>query len=99
MQSMESVQIRSYIWSVFGHFSRSDAMIWFKMNQFKALISQRDCSHSNRPMDINLSRPYPGRREKINLSSYFHTSFWCLKRLYEKLKGLQKNLSRHHKEV
>ena len=95
----ECGKIRTRNNSVFGHFSRSDAMIWFKMNQFKALISQRDCSHSNRPMDINLSRPYPGRREKINLSSYFHTSFWCLKRLYEKLKGLQKNLSRHHKEV
>ena len=30
----------------------------------------------------------PGR-EKINLNFYFHTSFWCLKRFYEGLKGLQ----------
>ena len=75
MQSMESVQIRTRNNSVFGHFSRSDAMIWFKMNQFKALISQRDCSHSNRPMDINLSRPYPGRREKINFKFLFSHFF------------------------
>ena len=23
--------------------------------------------------------PYPGRKEKINLNFYFHTSLWCLK--------------------
>ena len=27
---------------------------------------------------------------KINLSFYFHTSLWCLKRFYEGLKGLHK---------
>ena len=31
----------------------------------------------------------PGRREKINLNFYFHTSLWCLRRFYEGLKGLQ----------
>ena len=28
-------------------------------------------------------RPSPGRREKINLNFYFHTSLWRLKRFYE----------------
>ena len=32
----------------------------------------------------------PGRREKIKLNFYFHTSLWCLKRFYEGLKGLHK---------
>ena len=32
---------------------------------------------------INPSRPNPGRREKITLSFYFHTSLWCLKSFYE----------------
>ena len=37
----------------------------------------------------------PGRRKKINLNFYFHTSLWCLKRFYEGLKGLhvEKNCS------
>ena len=39
---------------------------------------------------INPSRPDPGRREKINLNYYFHTSLWCFKRFYEGLKGLHK---------
>ena len=39
---------------------------------------------------INPSRPDPGRREKINLNFYFHTSLWCLKRFCEGLKGLYK---------
>ena len=34
-------------------------------------------------MSINPSRLNPGRREKINLNFYFHTSLWCLKRFYE----------------
>ena len=34
---------------------------------------------------INSSRPNPGRREKISLNVYFHTSLWCLKRFYEGL--------------
>ena len=38
---------------------------------------------------VNASRPNPGRREKINLNFYFHTSLWCLKRFYEGLKGLK----------
>ena len=29
--------------------------------------------------NLNPSQPNPGRREKINLSLYFHTSFQCLK--------------------
>ena len=32
------------------------------------------------------SGPNPGRREKIKLKFYFHTSLWCLKRFYEDLK-------------
>ena len=36
-------------------------------------------------MYVNLSRPSPGRREKIKLNFYFHTSLWCLKRFYEGL--------------
>ena len=39
---------------------------------------------------INPSHHAPGRREKINLNLYFHTSLWCLKRFYEGLKGLHK---------
>ena len=33
--------------------------------------------------NINLSRPYPERREKINRHFYFYTSLWCLKRFYK----------------
>ena len=40
----------------------------------------------------NLSRPDPGRTEKINLSFYFHTSLWYLKRFYG-------TFLRHHEEV
>ena len=39
---------------------------------------------------FNPSRPDPGQREKLNLNFYFHTSLWCLKRLYEGLKDLHK---------
>ena len=38
---------------------------------------------------INPSRPNPRRRVKIKLSSYVHTSLWCLKRFYEGLKGIK----------
>ena len=37
--------------------------------------------------DLNPSHLNPGRIEK-KLNVYFHTSFWCLKRFYEGLKGL-----------
>ena len=37
---------------------------------------------------VNLFRPNPGRRKKISLNFYFHTSFRGLKRFYEGLKGL-----------
>ena len=49
--------------------------------------------------NINPSRPDHGRREKINLNFYFHTSLWCLKRFYESLLRPSENLLRHHKEV
>ena len=39
---------------------------------------------------FDLSRPDPGRREKINLNFCFRTSLWCLERFYEGLKGLHK---------
>ena len=32
---------------------------------------------------VNPSPPNPGRREKIKVNFYFHTSLWCLKRFYE----------------
>ena len=37
---------------------------------------------------LNLSRPIPGRREKIKFNFCFHTSLQYLKRFYEDLKGL-----------
>ena len=47
------------------------------------------CSGDMKPcLEITPSRPNTGRREKINLNVYFHTSLWCLKRFYEGLKGL-----------
>ena len=39
---------------------------------------------------FNPSRLNSGQREKIKLNIYFLTSFWCLKRFYEGLKGMQK---------
>ena len=39
---------------------------------------------------LKLSRPSPGRGEKINLNSYFHTCLRCLKKLYEGLKSFHK---------
>ena len=38
---------------------------------------------------LNPSRPDPGRREKVNLNFYFHTSLWWLKRFYEGLKPFE----------
>ena len=35
-------------------------------------------------MKVNPSRPDPGRREKINLNFYFHTSLRCLKKAFER---------------
>ena len=35
--------------------------------------------------DVNPSRPDSGRGEKINLNFYFHTSLWCLERIFEGL--------------
>ena len=44
---------------------------------------------------LNLSRPNPGRREKIKLNLYFHTSLRCLKRFYEGLnQALKKTIKR-----
>ena len=37
---------------------------------------------------LNHSRSDPGRRGKINLNFYFHTSFWYRKRFYEGFEGL-----------
>ena len=39
----------------------------------------------------DITHPNPGRREKIKLNSYFHTSLCCLKRCYEGLKSLYFN--------
>ena len=49
------------------------------------------CGMSDRRKTFNPSRPNPGRREKIKLNFYFHTSLWCLKRFYEGLKSLHKD--------
>ena len=40
--------------------------------------------------NINPSHLDPGRREKINLKFYYHTSLWYLKMFYEGLKSLHK---------
>ena len=34
-------------------------------------------------MTFNPSHPNSGRREKINLDFYFHTSLWCFERIYK----------------
>ena len=54
----------------------------------KFISSVRDffsCYHRSRSIIIlalfNPPRPNPGRREKIKLNFYFHTSMWCLKKL------------------
>ena len=39
---------------------------------------------------LTLLVPIPGRREKLNLNFYFHTSLRCLLRFYERLKGIYK---------
>ena len=39
---------------------------------------------------INPSRTDPGRREKINITFYFHTSLRCLKRFNKALKAFIK---------
>ena len=49
--------------------------------------------------NINPSRPNPRQREKINLNFYFHTSLWCLKRFYERLKGLIKRFEAPQRSV
>ena len=36
-------------------------------------------------ISLNLFRPDPGRRKKINLNLYFRTSLWCPERFYEDL--------------
>ena len=43
-------------------------------------------------VDPNPYRPNSGRREKIKLNSFLHTSLWCLERFYEGLNGLHKTL-------
>ena len=43
---------------------------------------------------INPFRPDHGRREKINLHFYIHTSLWCVKKFYEEYKDLKKPKSK-----
>ena len=45
---------------------------------------------------LNLSRPIPGRREKIKFNFCFHTSLQYLKRFYEDLKGLTLLIRPHY---
>ena len=62
-------------------------------NAFSDGIStERKWSKREREIHINnfnTSRLNPGRREKIKLNFYFHTSLRCLKRFYEGLKDLE----------
>ena len=44
---------------------------------------------SNYKQEVNPFRFDPGRKEKIKLNFYFHTSLWYFKRFYEGLKGLK----------
>ena len=46
----------------------------------KIMIAESDKIMKVVVSNPNPSRPNPGRREKINLKFYFHTSLWCLKR-------------------
>ena len=54
----------------------------------KIILQLKFPSYEIGPVNITPFRPVPGQREKINLNFYFHTSFRCLKRFYEK-KGLK----------
>ena len=66
----------------------------FKMSCFSyiSMVTNLDILYSVSPWRNYMipSRPNPGRREKINLNFYFHTSLWCLKRFYEDLKAFIK---------
>ena len=48
---------------------------------------------------FNPSRPDPGRREKIDLNFYFHTSLWYLQRFYGASKGFMKALKEATKKA
>ena len=45
-----------------------------------------DSNNDNIRKSFNSSRPNLGRREKIKLNFYFHTSLRCFRRFYEGLK-------------
>ena len=45
-------------------------------------------------VQVNPFLPDPGRKEKINLNCYCHTSLWCLKRFCNGLYGIFGNYSR-----
>ena len=47
-----------------------------------------------RSLDTDPSSPNPGQRQKVKSNFYLHTSMWCLKRFYEGLKALRKNLNK-----
>ena len=68
----------------------------FNSGNFKLFSLDRSNNHGAIEMEMvrevlkvescfNPSRPIPGRREKIKLHFYFHTSLWCFKRFYEGL--------------
>ena len=61
--------------------SKFSILFWVKLQSWNIfLVSELKI------LLLNPSRPNPGRREKIKLNFYFHTSLWCLKRFYEGLK-------------
>ena len=41
---------------------------------------------------FNPYRPNPGRREKIELNFYFHTSLWCLKGLHKTFEAPERSV-------
>ena len=48
---------------------------------------------------LNPSHPNPGRREKINLNFYFHTSLWCTKGFINPLKAFIKSFEAPQRSV
>ena len=74
-----------------------DRKIWENLGKLSAIISrgfQVSAGHCHKVKQWfgigNPSRLDLGRREKVNLNFYFHTSLWCLKRFYVGPKGLHK---------
>ena len=72
--------VRDAHWGIRNHITRSfnTQGFWWTPNGIYG-------SSPNFASNINSLRPNPGRREKISLNFYFHTSLWCSKKFYESL--------------